>query len=237
MSYRTANFNGKIIDLLILDSEGMASTAQKYITYRTSFDKKITLLALMCSQIVIINTKGLTRDIGDILEVSSWHLDALRHRQSKPRLHFVLRDMVDTIEAQEPAFKDIVDGLKKMFKQIPGCVDTLEDFMSVEQQDVHLLENAFCCYQDDFRPRVANIGKTENVNLPAVSIELTSPFLFFLIIVRSEAKDNICLRTMKKNRSREFLCPPCDRHHPMKSQILVFAPDLQRFPSPSVKNM
>ncbi|GBC08885.1 hypothetical protein RclHR1_08460002 [Rhizophagus clarus] len=38
--------------------------------------------------------------------------------------------MVDTIEAQEPAFKDIVDGLKKMFKQIPGCVDTLEDFMS-----------------------------------------------------------------------------------------------------------
>ncbi|PKY43548.1 hypothetical protein RhiirA4_398886, partial [Rhizophagus irregularis] len=145
----------------------MASTAQKYITHRTSFDKKITLLALMCSQIIIINTKGLTRDIGDILEVSSWHLDALRHRQSKPRLHFVLRDMVDTIEAQEPAFKDIVDGLKKMFKQIPGCVDSLEDFMSVEQQDVHLLENAFCCYQDDFRPRVTNIGETENVNLPA----------------------------------------------------------------------
>ncbi|EXX56298.1 Sey1p [Rhizophagus irregularis DAOM 197198w] len=167
MSYRTTNFNGNTIDLLILDSEGMASTAQKYITHRTSFDKKITLLALMCSQIIIINTKGLTRDIGDILEVSSWHLDALRHRQSKPRLHFVLRDMVDTIEAQEPAFKDIVDGLKKMFKQIPGCVDSLEDFMSVEQQDVHLLENAFCCYQDDFRPRVTNIGETENVNLPA----------------------------------------------------------------------
>ncbi|GBB87731.1 hypothetical protein RclHR1_14200001 [Rhizophagus clarus] len=167
MSYRTANFDGNTIDLLILDSEGMASTAQKYITHRTSFDKKITLLALMCSQIVIINTKGLTRDIGDILEVSSWHLDALRHRQSKPRLHFVLRDMVDTIEAQEPAFRDIVEGLKKMFKQIPGCVDSLEDFMSVEQQDVHLLENAFCCYQDDFRPRISNIGKTENVNLPA----------------------------------------------------------------------
>ncbi|CAG8659160.1 18025_t:CDS:10, partial [Rhizophagus irregularis] len=167
MSYRTTNFNGNTIDLLILDSEGMASTAQKYFTHRTSFDEKITLLALMCSQIVIINAKGLTRDIGDILEVSSWHLDALRHRQSKPRLHFVLRDMIDTIEAQEPAFKDIVDGLKKTFEQIPGCVGTLEDYMSVEQQDVHLLDNAFCCYQDDFRPRVANIGKTENVNLPA----------------------------------------------------------------------
>ncbi|CAG8497682.1 7066_t:CDS:10 [Funneliformis mosseae] len=167
MSYRTANIDGNTIDLLILDSEGMASTAQKYITHRTSFDKKITLLALMCSQIVIINTKGLTRDIGDILEVSSWHLDALRHRQSKPRLHFVLRDMVDTIEAQKPAFKDIVDGLRKMFDQIPGCLDSLEDFMSVEQDDVHLLENAFSCYKDDFRPRINNIGKTENVNLPA----------------------------------------------------------------------
>ena len=172
MSYRTTNFNGNTIDLLILDSEGMASTAQKYITHRTNFDKKITLLALMCSQIVIINTKGLTRDIGDILEVSSWHLDALRHRQSKPSLHFVLRDMVNTIEGQEPAFKDIVNGLRQMFEQIPGCVDSLEDFMSVEQKDVHLLENAFSCYQDDFRPRITNIGKTENVNLPAVSILL-----------------------------------------------------------------
>ncbi|CAG8676061.1 interferon-induced very large GTPase 1-like [Rhizophagus irregularis DAOM 181602=DAOM 197198] len=167
MSYRTANFEGNTIDLLILDSEGMASTTQKYITHRTNFDKKITLLALMCSQNIIINTKGLTSDIGDILEVSSWHLDALRHRQSKPRLHFVLRDMIGMIEAQEPAFKDIVDGLKKMFEQIPGCVDTLEDFMSVEQQDIHLLENAFSSYPDEFRSRTNSIGKTETINLPA----------------------------------------------------------------------
>ncbi|PKC16021.1 hypothetical protein RhiirA5_407520 [Rhizophagus irregularis] len=168
MSYRTTNFDRNMIDLLILDSEGIASTAQKYFTHRTSFDEKITLLALMCSQIVIINAKGLTRDIGDILEVSSCHLDDLTHRgQSKPRLHFVLRDMIETIETQEPAFKDIVGGIRKMFNQIPNCVDTLEDFMSVEQQDVHLLENAFCCYQDDFLPRSANIGKTGNVYLPA----------------------------------------------------------------------
>ncbi|CAB5362266.1 unnamed protein product [Rhizophagus irregularis] len=168
MSYRTTNFDRNMIDILILDSEGIASTAQKYFIHRTSFDEKITLLALMCSQIVIINAKGLTRDISGILEVSSCHLDDLRHsRQSKPRLHFVLRDMIETIETQEPAFKDIVGGIRKMFKQIPNCVDTLEDFMSVEQQDVHLLVNAFCCYQDDFLPGSANIGKTGNVYLPA----------------------------------------------------------------------
>jgi hypothetical protein len=51
--------------------------------------------------------------------------------------------------------------------------------MSVEQQDVHLLDNAFCCYQDDFRPRVANIGKTENVNLPAVSVKLTNNLVYY----------------------------------------------------------
>ncbi|CAG8578561.1 3_t:CDS:2 [Ambispora gerdemannii] len=70
MSYRPSVFNRQPIDL-ILDSEGMGSTAQKYITRRTSFDMKITILALMCSQIVIINTKGLT-------SISSYHLDALK---------------------------------------------------------------------------------------------------------------------------------------------------------------
>ncbi|GBB87732.1 hypothetical protein RclHR1_14200002 [Rhizophagus clarus] len=194
MSYRTANFDGNMIDLLILDSEGMASTAQKYITHRTSFDKKITLLALMCSQIVIINTKGLTRDIGDILEVSSWHLDALRHRQSRPRLHFVLRDMVDTIKAQEPAFKDIVDKLKKMFEQIPGCVNTLEDFMTVEQDDVHLLENAFSCYHDDFRPRDTTI--TENINLPAE---------VFPIKISKLRKSLLKSALLKMNTSEQFI--------------------------------
>ncbi|CAG8857173.1 21104_t:CDS:1, partial [Gigaspora margarita] len=68
MSYRHTIYSGKELDVLIIDSEGMGSTAQKYISRRTDFDKKMTLLALMCSQIVIVNTKGLTRDISDILE-------------------------------------------------------------------------------------------------------------------------------------------------------------------------
>ena len=32
-----------------------------------------------------------------------------------------------------------------------------------------------------------------------------SVFSFYYLFVRSEAKDNICLRTMKKNRSRDYL--------------------------------
>ena len=170
MSYRTANFNGDAIDLLILDSEGMASTAQKYITHRTSFDKKITLLALMCSQIVIINTKGLTRDIGDILEVSSWHLDGLRNRKSKPRLHFVLRDMNDNNKDFQP-FQDIVNSLKDMFQQIPGSTESLEDYMTIHEKDIHMLPSAFHSYIDDFCPRTCKLDEKSNINVPAVSIQ------------------------------------------------------------------
>ncbi|CAG8528217.1 999_t:CDS:2, partial [Ambispora gerdemannii] len=160
MSYRHTVFNGQPIDLIVLDSEGMGSTAQRYITRRTNFDKKLTLLALMCSQIVIINTKGLTRDITNILEVSSYHLDVLKASRLKPRLHFVLRDMMDKADAQKPAFLDIRTSLEGMFRQIPGCTGDLDDFMTVEQKDVHLLVNAFSSFNDDFRPRADIISET-----------------------------------------------------------------------------
>ncbi|CAG8842841.1 8131_t:CDS:2, partial [Gigaspora margarita] len=162
---------GKELDVLIIDSEGMGSTAQKYISRRTDFDKKMTLLALMCSQIVIVNTKGLTRDISDILEVSSYHLDALSQRDSKPRINFVLRDMKDAKSAQGPAFLDIRENLRKMFQEIPGCAFDMEDFMIVEEKDVHLLENAFSCSFDDFNPQ-SMITNNDNFHFPAETFPL-----------------------------------------------------------------
>ncbi|KAF0387350.1 interferon-induced very large GTPase 1-like [Gigaspora margarita] len=166
MSYRHTFYNEKELDVLIIDSEGMGSTAAKYISRRTDFDKKMTLLGLMCSQILIVNTKGLTRDITDILEVSSYHLDALSNRDSnKPRICFVLRDMKDAKIAQQQTFDDIRDSLRKTFKEIPGCYD-MDDFMIVEKQDVHLLENAFACSFDDFYPQ-SMITDSENFHYPA----------------------------------------------------------------------
>ncbi|CAG8451487.1 11715_t:CDS:2, partial [Acaulospora morrowiae] len=120
MSYRHTTHNGKGLDLLIIDSEGMGSTVAKYISRRADFDKKMTLLGIMCSQILILNIKGLTGGISDTLEVSSYHIDALSNRGSKPRISFVLRDMKDTKDAQRPAFHDIREGLKKMFNEIPN---------------------------------------------------------------------------------------------------------------------
>ncbi|KAF0535876.1 interferon-induced very large GTPase 1-like [Gigaspora margarita] len=171
MSYRHTFYKEKELDILIIDSEGMGSTAAKYILRRTDFDKKMTLFGLMCSQILIVNTKGLTRETSDTLEVSSHHLDALNYRDfSKPRICFVLRDMKDAKIAQRPAFLDIRENLKKMFDEIPGCYD-MGDFIIVDEQDVHLLENAFACSFDDFYPQ-SMITDGENFHYPAKTFPL-----------------------------------------------------------------
>ncbi|RIB03906.1 hypothetical protein C2G38_729800 [Gigaspora rosea] len=165
MSYRHTFYKEKELDVLIIDSEGMGSTAAKYILRRTDFDKKMTFFGLMCSQILIVNTKGLTRETSDTLEVSSHHLDALNIRDSnKPRICFVLRDMKDAKIAQRPAFLDIRENLKKMFDETPGY--DMNDFIIVEEQDVHLLENAFACSFDDFYPQ-SMITDGENFHYPA----------------------------------------------------------------------
>jgi hypothetical protein len=184
LSYRNTILDDNPVDHLILDSEGMSSTSQKYITSRNDFDRKITLFALMCSHIVIINSKGLTRDIGDILEVSSWHLDGLRNRKSKPSLHFVLRDMNDNNKDFQP-FQDIVNSLKEMFQQIPGSTESLEDFMTIQEKDIHILPSAFHSYVDDFCPRTCKLDEkyNTNINVPAVSIQAINCYILISVYI------------------------------------------------------
>ncbi|CAG8483329.1 16070_t:CDS:10 [Gigaspora margarita] len=148
MSYQHTFYKEKELDILIIDSEEMGSTAAKYILRHTDFNKKMTLFGLMCSQILIVNTKGLTRETSDTLEVSSHHLDALNNRDSnKPRICFILRDMKDAKITQCPAFLDI------------------------QEQDVHSLENAFACSFDDFYPQ-SMITDGENFHYPALTFPL-----------------------------------------------------------------
>ncbi|KAF0450884.1 von willebrand factor type a domain protein [Gigaspora margarita] len=129
MSYRHTIYKEKELDILNIDSEGMGSTAAKYISRHTDFDKKMTLL-----------------------EVSSYHLDALSNRDSKPRISFVLRDMKDAKRAQHLAFLDIRDSLKRMFNEIPA--------------------NAFACSFDNFYPQ-SMISDGEKFHYPAETFPLT----------------------------------------------------------------
>ncbi|CAG8731057.1 23140_t:CDS:2 [Gigaspora margarita] len=104
------------------------------------------ILGFIWSQILIINTKGLTRDISDTLEVSSYHLDALSNRDSnKPRISFVLYDMKDAKEAQHSVFLDIHKNLKKI-----ECI---------------------CLFFDNFYPQII-IVSAENFHYPAETFPL-----------------------------------------------------------------
>ncbi|CAG8497250.1 15992_t:CDS:2 [Dentiscutata erythropus] len=166
MSYRHTIHNGKETDFLILDFEGIDSITERLISQRNDFDKKITLLATLCSQILILNVKELTQDISDILEVSSYHLDTLIKRNFKPRINFVLRDMmeVDTRNSQQYAFNNIREGLKRMFNEIPGCAYNMESLMMLEEENIHLLENAFSCTFDEFYPNTKQIDQSDHEN-------------------------------------------------------------------------
>ncbi|CAG8478301.1 4847_t:CDS:10 [Dentiscutata heterogama] len=184
MSYRHTIHNGKETDFLILDFEGIDSITERLISQRNDFDKKITLLATLCSQILILNVKDITEDISDILKISSYHLDTLIKRNFKPRINFVLRDMmeVDTRNAQQYAFNNIREGLKKMFNEIPGCAYNMENLMMLEEKNIHLLENAFSCTFDEFYPNTQQIDQSDHENFyyPTVSKlreELLAPTL------------------------------------------------------------
>ncbi|KAF0559039.1 interferon-induced very large GTPase 1-like [Gigaspora margarita] len=161
MSYRHTIHNGKEIDFLILDFEGIGSTSE-----HTEFDKKITLLATLCSQILILNAKELTQDISDILEVSSYHLDTLIKRNFKPRINFVLRDMmdIDTKNAQKSTFNNILENLKITFNEIPGCAYNMENLIKLREKDIHLLENAVSCTLDEVYPNTKQSGQSDPEN-------------------------------------------------------------------------
>ncbi|CAG8702964.1 1038_t:CDS:1, partial [Ambispora gerdemannii] len=56
----------------------------------------------------------------------------IKSKQLKQRLHFVLRDMMAKADAQKPAFLDIRTSLEEIFRQIPGCTEDLDNFMTIE---------------------------------------------------------------------------------------------------------
>ncbi|CAG8792738.1 23896_t:CDS:2, partial [Racocetra persica] len=119
----------------------------------------MTLLALMYSQILIVNTKGLTHNISDILEVSSYHLNTLSQWDSKPRINFVLRDMKDArkIDARGNFlhFKNSKDIQQwNAIKKIVNSYDEtlLESYKCLDQETNKYLSQALA----DFWLKVSN---------------------------------------------------------------------------------
>ncbi|CAG8694495.1 6084_t:CDS:2, partial [Racocetra persica] len=179
MSYRHTIYEGKELNFLVLDFEGICSEVEKFTSRRADFDKKITLLAILCSQILILNTKSLTQDISDILEVSFYHMDTLIKRNFKPKINFVLHDMIDALSVQQSIFNDIREGLKKMFNEIPGCAYSMEDLMIMEEKNIYSLENIFSCNLDEFYPNSQQNSHSngEKFYYPVLRVELLTSAL------------------------------------------------------------
>eukprot|EP00118_Oscarella_pearsei_P001779 m.8444 g.8444 ORF g.8444 m.8444 type:complete len:1870 (+) comp20602_c0_seq1:7-5616(+) len=80
------------LDLLILDSEGLMSVEGG----GRDFDNQVTLMAMACSHVVIINHKGeLSRQLQELLEIAVFAMKNLEVARLQPDILFVLRDQVD----------------------------------------------------------------------------------------------------------------------------------------------
>jgi hypothetical protein len=80
------------LDLLVLDSEGLMSVESG----GRDFDNQVTLMAMACSHIVIINHKGdLSRHLQELLEVALYAMHYLEVTRWRPDVLFALRDQVE----------------------------------------------------------------------------------------------------------------------------------------------
>ena len=97
--------------LLILDSEGLFSIQGA----GRVFDGQITIMAMACSDVVIINHKGeISSDLKDLLQVSLHAMDNLGVTKHKPKLAFVLRDQRDcNVDIQAASLAKLKSLLKE----------------------------------------------------------------------------------------------------------------------------
>lgn len=78
--------NGKDVEyLIILDTEGLYSPKREDLNY----DNKIVMFALLCSDFLIINTKGdMTLKMKELIRISVVNFDYIRANQNVPKILF-----------------------------------------------------------------------------------------------------------------------------------------------------
>jgi hypothetical protein len=128
--------------LVVLDTEGLLSIESNPGESGDVFDGQMTLLAMACSQLVLINHKGeVSRQLQDLLEVCMFALKHLRVTNFQPDIFFVLRDQHD----RSPTVHE--DMLRHMKRHLSGCASRLglklEDVLRLNASSIHLLPSAY----------------------------------------------------------------------------------------------
>jgi hypothetical protein len=126
------------LDLLVLDSEGLMSVESG----GRDFDNQVTLMAMACSHIVIINHKGeLSRHLQELLEVALYAMHYLEVTRWRPDVLFALRDQVEreyeAIRGQLLSMRQNLDESTSKFK---GNVKKL---LKIHADSLFLLPPAF----------------------------------------------------------------------------------------------
>ena len=132
--------------LLILDSEGLLSLEGG----GRVFDGQITVMAMACSHIVIVNHKGeISSQMKELLEVCLYAMDYLKVSDIRPELMFVLRDQRDRNTKVQ---NDALTLMKKLLKEATSSSRmNLDDLVSLRQDAVFLLPSAFSEQKRDGR--------------------------------------------------------------------------------------
>jgi hypothetical protein len=132
--------------LLVWDFEGLLSLEGG----GRIFDGQLTVMALACSDIVIVNDKGgISSQIKRLLEVCLYAMDYLKVASRQPEMFFVLRDQTDRYNHLQD------NALALIKKQLNNAISSYQmDFhslISLRQGALFLLPNAFSEQQHEGR--------------------------------------------------------------------------------------
>eukprot|EP00746_Dinoflagellata_sp_MGD_P121039 gnl/MRDRNA2_/MRDRNA2_56343_c0_seq1.p1 gnl/MRDRNA2_/MRDRNA2_56343_c0~~gnl/MRDRNA2_/MRDRNA2_56343_c0_seq1.p1 ORF type:complete len:1766 (-),score=343.64 gnl/MRDRNA2_/MRDRNA2_56343_c0_seq1:73-5370(-) len=125
--------------LIVLDSEGLLSLESR----GGIFDGQMTLMAMACSHLVLVNHKGeISRQLQDLLEICLYAMKHLRVADVRPRICFVLRDQHDRSPAvHEDMLRNMKSNLQDAAKQIG--IASVDELISLDSTAVFLLPSAF----------------------------------------------------------------------------------------------
>ena len=124
--------------LLVLDSEGLLSLEGGGHV----FDGQITVMAMACSDAVIVNHKGeISSQMKELLEVCLYAMDYLKVADIRTEMMFVLRDQRDRNTKVQ---RDSLTLMRKMLREAMGSGQKdLDDLVSLRQDAIFLLPSAF----------------------------------------------------------------------------------------------
>ena len=128
----------KDFDLLVLDSEGLMSVEGA----NKEFDNEVTLMAMACSHVVIINQKGeIPRQLRELLEVALFAMKHLEVLKLKPDIVFVLRDQAD-FDPQALKTQFVKMG-QTLTEQAVKLKLQISEFIDLSTDALHLFPSAF----------------------------------------------------------------------------------------------